>query len=180
MAELEWEPMDGGYTSGRYHIAPLDGGSKHHWRLFTIDHSVPAADFKTLSIARQAAVGLERARIRRSRILTDLTVGVAAAIVAVAAGAVMKELLGFVVMMAAVWLAVRSFVGAMSEHLGDAWSWNRAPGTPRRITPFDRAWAGVVDTTKDKVVERISVVAQDSSGAGAEPKIRILPPEPPG
>lgn len=178
MAELEWEPMEGGYTSGLYHIAPLDHGSKHHWRLSTIDDSVPAADFITLTVAQQAAVGLERARIRRSRILTDLAVGCVAATVAMVAGAVMSGLVGFVVMMAAAWLALRSFVGAMSEHLGDAWSWNRAPGTPRRITPFDRAWAGVVDTTKDKVVERISVVEADDPGS--EPQVRILPPEPPG
>jgi len=89
----------------------------------------------------------------------------------------MNNVEAFVVMMGAVWLAIRSFVAAMSEHLGDAWGWTRAPGTPRKITPFDRAWAGVVDATKTKVVERMSVAASVPSGPGSEPKVRILPPE---
>jgi len=36
MAELEWEPMEGGHTSGLYRIAPLDDGSKHHLAVFSI------------------------------------------------------------------------------------------------------------------------------------------------
>lgn len=180
MAELEWEPMDGGHTSGLYRIAPLDDGSKHHWRLSTIDDSVPAADFERLTVAFQTADGLERARIRRSKILTHLTVGVVATIVAVFAAAVMNDLPAFVVVVAATWLAVRSLVGAMSEHLGDAWGWTRAPGTPRQITGLDRAWAGVVDAASAKVVERVSIAVAASAGSDDEPKVRILPPERPG
>jgi len=177
MVELEWQPIAGGYESGLYRIEPLGDGSRHNWRLITADQSVMASDFKTQSVARRAAVELERARIRRSRVVTHLAVGVIASLVAVGAGAATNNLPTFIVMMVAVWLALRSFVGAMSEHLGDAWSWNRAPGTPRRITTIDRAWAGVVDASKAKVVARISVVDPVPSGADVEPRIRILPPE---
>lgn len=177
IAGLEWQPTDVGYAAGLYRIEPLDDGSRHNWRLTTVDDSSRADDFRTLSVAFQAADGLERARIRRSRILTHLAVGVVATIVAVFAGAVMNDLTAFIVMMAAVWLAVRSFVGAISEHLGDAWGWTLAPGTPQKITALDQAWAGVVDTASAKVVERASAAAAASSGPGSEPKIRILPPE---
>lgn len=180
MVELEWQPMAGGYESGLYRIEPLDDGSNHHWRLITADESVKASGFKTLSVARRAAMELERARIRRSRVVTHLAVGVVAAVVAVGAATAVNSLPTFIVMMVAVWLALRCFVGAVSEQLGDAWSWNRAPGTPRRTTTFDRAWAGVVDVSRAKVVARMGVVGSVPSGADAEPKIRILPPEPPG
>lgn len=177
MVELEWQPMAGGYESGLYRIEPLGDGSGHNWRLTIVDESGPADDFKTLSVAFVAAAGQERARIRRSRVLTYLTVGFIAAVVAVITAPVTDDLAAFVVMMGAVWLALRSFMGAASEHLGDAWDWTRAQGTPRKMTPFDRAWAGVVDATRAKVVERISVATQVSPGPGGEPKIRILPPE---
>jgi hypothetical protein len=180
MAELEWQPTDDGYTTGFYRILRLNDGSDHHWRLVTVDDSAPAADFRRLTVAFQAADGLERARIRRSRILTHLTVGAVATVVVVLAAAVMNDLAAFLVTMGAIWLAVRSFVGATSEHFGDAWSWNRAPGTPRQITALDRAWAGVVDTASAKVVERVSAAAAASSGTEDEPKVRTLPPEPPG
>jgi hypothetical protein len=148
--------------------------------LSTIDDSVPAADFERLTVAFQAANGLERARIRRSKIVTHLTVGVVATVVAVFAAAVMNDVPALVVMMAATWLAVRSFVGAISEHLGDAWGWTRAPGTPPQITALDRAWAGVVDTARARVVERVSAAAAASVEPDEEPKVRILSPEPPG
>jgi len=177
IAELEWQPTDVGYAAGLYRIEPLDDGSRHNWRLTTVDDSAPADDFRTLSVAFVTAEGLERARIRRSRVTTHLAIGVVAAIVAVVTAAVINDLQTFIVMMGAVWLAMRSFAAAMSEHLGAAWGWTRAPGTPRKITPFDRAWAGMVDATKAKVVERMRVAAPVSSGPGREPKIRILPPE---
>lgn len=177
MAELEWRPTDGGYAAGLYRIQPLDDGTNHHWRLTTVDDSAPDADFRTLSVAFVAAVGLERARIRRARALTHLAVGVVAGVVAVFAAAGKDDLPAFVVMMGAIWLAVWSFGEAMSEHLGDAWDWTRAPRTPRRITPFDRAWAGVVDATRTRVVARISVATSAAVGSDDEPKVRILPPE---
>jgi hypothetical protein len=180
MVELEWQSNDDGYTSGLYRISPIVDGSSHHWRLSTVDDSAPAADFQRLTVAFKAAVGLERSRVRRSRILTHLTVGVVAAIVAMLAAAVMDDLPAFVVMVVAIWLAIRSFVGAISEHLDDAWGWTRAPGTPRRITALDRAWAGVVDTVSARAVEKVSVGAAVRPGPGDEPKVRTLPPEPPG
>ena len=180
MTEFEWQPLGGSYVSGSYRIDPIDNDPRHHWRLTAVDDTTPPAGYKTLSGARLAAVGLERARIRRARVATHSTIGIIATLGVIVSASVINDLPGFVVMTVALWLAVRSFVGAVSEQLGDPWGGNRAPGTPRRITTFDRAWAGVVEATRRAVAERITVLEPVASGAGSEPKVRILPPEPPG
>ena len=177
MAELEWQSNGDRYAAGIYRIEPLDDGSRHNWRLTTVDESAPADHFQTLSVAFVAAAALERARIRRARVATHLAIGVMATLVAVVTAAITNDLTAFVIMMGAVWLAMRSFTAAMSEHLGDAWGWTRASGTPRKITPFDQAWAGLVGATKARVVAGMSTAEPVSSRSGREPKVRILPPE---
>lgn len=179
MAELEWQPLGQGYAWGVYRIEPLDNRSRHHWRLTTVGDATPPADYETLSGARAAAVGLERARIRRSRVLTHTVVGIGAGLVAVVSGAVMNDLPTFLIMLAAIWLTSRSFAGAVSEQLGDAWGWTRASGTPSAISARGQAWAGVVDRTRAAVVDHVSVI-DSPEGPSDEPKITILPPEPPG
>lgn len=175
MGELTWSRVADGEDGLRYRIRRNADGATTPWRLETARRGAAStriwiahSHHPSRRRARARAGDLEKARVKRVRVLVHGLVGVAAAAVFAAGAASLNGLLTFVVTMTALYLALRSFVTAIAVWLSDAWGWTRDGGIswrPGRLEAF------LLDLADKRQMELIQ-----SPSAGASSPVRVLPP----